>query len=159
MPHAPATPPGTRLFARLDRFHCECPQCGTLLIASKDPKKASGYRAVGHRAATQYNPLTSRLTCSNCRRVWGVGLVLWPVRQGRSSSTIPEDHRPTRKQLAQLRQYTVGIAPDQDICQGDPLNLAIDGECTCPDVEGGWRRSCPVHGWEAFNRRLEGQDD
>lgn len=144
MPHQPDPPPGPRVFGRIDRFHCECPHCGTLLYAGKDP-------AVHRRHSTPppYNPLTSRLTCSGCQRVYGVGLLLWPMKPARSTGDpIPKDHQPTRRQMAQLRQYATAIWAEQQKRQGEALNVAVDQACGClPIALGGRDPFCPIHGW------------
>jgi hypothetical protein len=164
VPHQPTAPPGKRFFARIDRFHCECPACGHLLIARSDSARAFKDRL--YRSATLYNPVLSRVRCPGCHTVYGVGLLLWPSPAGRPKlGEIPLDHRPTRRQLATLRQYAYGIWAREPKRQGDELNVALDQECTCPQVEGGWAPGCPVHGWEqveAFNREqaalLEAED-
>jgi hypothetical protein len=33
MPRLPQHPPHERFFARLDRFECECPHCGTVMLS------------------------------------------------------------------------------------------------------------------------------
>lgn len=164
MPHRPSAPPGIRFFARLDRFHCECPACGQLIVAHKDarapePTRKSRTAAFKRSRYTQYNPITSILTCPACRLSFGVGLLLWPLARGRRRARIPADHQPTRRQLRQLAQYSYGIWGEEVKQQGDELNIAIDQECTCPQLEGGWRESCPVHGWEAFKALREGEVD
>ena len=145
MPHVPHAPEGTRFFARIDRFHCECPSCGTLIVAHKDPQVAVGSPRLRQRRGTLYNPITSVLYCPGCHRAYGVGLMLWPLRRGGGAKRIPADHQPTRRQMRALAQYAYGIWATEIRRQGDELNIAIDQECSCP--EGGWRESCPVHGW------------
>lgn len=146
MPHVPTAPAGVRFWARLDSFHCECPACGQVLIARRESRRQIPKIK---RRSIQYDPIASRLTCPACRRVFGVGLLLWPLRAGGRSSMhkIPADHKPTRRQLRQLAQYSYGIWTTEIKRQGEALNLAIDAECTCPELDGGWRESCPVHGW------------
>lgn len=157
MPHVPTAPPGTRFFARVDRFHCECPSCGALIIAHKDGTIGREHSALKRRRATQYNPITSQLTCPECRRTYGVGLLLWPLQKGIRKTNLPADHQPTRRQLRQLAQYAYGIWALDVKRQGDSLNLAIDQECTCPQLEGGWRPNCPVHGWAAYEEFIRQQ--
>lgn len=154
MPHESTAPAGTRFFARLDRFHCECPSCACLIVAAKDPNQTPArLRRMGARLTT-YNPLTSTLYCPRCRRSFGVGLLLWPIQRGGRKHQIPADHQPTRRQLRDLAQYAYGIWADEVKKQGDALNVAVDQACTCPQEEGGWAPRCPVHGWE---RHLERQ--
>lgn len=145
MPHAPSAPPGTRFFARVDRFHCECPACGQLIVAHKD-KNVQHLTAGRKRRGTMYNPISSTLYCPRCRAAYGVGLLLWPLRRGGGKRTVPADHQPTRRQLRELSQYSYGIWTTEIKAQGDELNIAIDQECSCPVL--GWRESCPVHGWK-----------
>jgi hypothetical protein len=158
MPHTPTAPPGTRFFGRIDRFHCECPSCGTIIVAHKDTTISSQHRAFKQRRATQYNPITSVVYCPGCRRSFGVGLVLWPYRRG-PHQAIPADHQPTRREMRQLAQYSYGLWGLEIKKQGDELNIAIDEECCCPRTEGGYAMACPVHGWEAFNNQLKAQQD
>jgi uncharacterized protein YbaR (Trm112 family) len=151
MPHVPTAPPGTRFFARIDDFHCECPACGALIVAHAT---TGGTQRRRRRArGLQYNPITSVLYCPSCRRAFGVGLMLWPLRRCGNTRQIPADHQPTRRQMRALAQYAYGIWADEIKRQGDELNLAIDAECTCPPQ--GWRQSCPVHGWDAFTAAQE----
>lgn len=147
MPHVPSAPPGTRFFGRIDRFHCECPACGQIIVAAKDPGEVGPKLARLRRKQTAYNPITSVLYCPSCRMAFGVGLLLWPLRRGASPARIPADHRPTRRQLRELASKSYGIWTEEIKRQGDELNLAIDQECSCP--EEGWHAGCPVHGWKA----------
>lgn len=144
MPHQLSPPPGTRFFARLDKFHCECPACGTLIIAHKDGGLNRDRRAFTRRRLTQYNPITSTLYCHHCRRAFGVGLILWPLSRGGGAKRIPEDHRPTRRQIHDLAQSAYGLWAREVKRAGESLNVAIDQECICPQPDG-WAPSCPVH--------------
>lgn len=157
MPRLPQLPSAFRLFARIDRFTTECPACGQLISAHFDRQIGRVRRALmRRRQATgstadpgmQYNPLTSRLTCPQCGRVWGVGLLLYPVVP-RSPPSQPYDQRPTWKQLLSLRQLATGFILEQPIRGSDSLNIVVEGSCTCVEVEGRVRvtPSCPVHGW------------
>jgi hypothetical protein len=148
MPHQPTAPPGTRFFARVDRFHCECPSCGALIVAAKDPRLEATSPRLKRRRGTTYNPISSVLHCWSCRTTFGVGLLLWPLGRGGRKHRIPADHQPTRRQLRELAQYSCGIWAAEIKRQGDSLNVAIDQECTC--TPPGWSPGCPVHGWEAF---------
>lgn len=143
MPHVPKSPDGTRFFARVDRFHCECPACGTMIVAHKDGRLGVEHSAYKRRRATQYNPIAAQLTCPGCRRVFGVGLILWPLQRGGRRATVPADHQPTRRELRALAGQAYGIWATEVKRQGAALNLAIDAECKCPP--GGWRGDCPVH--------------
>jgi hypothetical protein len=160
MPRIPTLPPALRFFGRIDRFTCECPRCAQLLRAHFDQESVAHVRRAeaGKRrpspsgtmrkpAAVQvYNPLTQRLTCTRCRRVWAVGLVLYPVHP-RSQAQQPYDTRPTWKQLLELRQLsTAAYFVDHPIKGRDSVNLAIEGTCICRD--GRMDPVCPIHGWE-----------
>lgn len=146
MPHVPNAPSGVRFFGRIDRFHCECPACGQIIVAAKDPQEKGPKLARLRRKLTTYNPITSVLYCPHCRLSFGVGLVLWPLRRGASGARLPADHQPTRRQMRELAAKSYGIWAEELKRQGDELNIAIDGECTCPET--GSSPSCPVHGWE-----------
>jgi len=143
MPHVPKSPEGIRFFARIDRFHCECPACGAMIVAHKDPSIPKTHSAFKRRRATQYNPIASQLTCPECRRTFGVGLVLWPLRRGARRTNLPADHQPTLRELRALAGQAYGLWASEIKRQGDALNLAIDAECICPP--GGWRGDCLVH--------------
>lgn len=153
MPHVPKMPPGTRFFARIDRFHCECPSCGSLIVAAKDPGEKGRNLARLRRKLTTYNPITAVLYCPHCRKSYGVGLVLWPMHRGSSPTRIPTDHQPTRRQMRELATKSYGIWTEEIKRQGDELNLAIDEPCSCPAE--GWHAGCPVHGWKARAAREE----
>lgn len=94
-----------------------------------------------------YNPLTQRLTCPQCRRTFGVGLLLYPVK-AQSPATQPYDTRPTYRQLLELRQMMTGFFVDKPLSGSDSVNLAIEQECTCKDLFGRGSDGCPVHGWD-----------
>lgn len=154
MPHQPGPPPGTRFFARLDRFHCECPACGALLVAHKDGRIDRSHSAFKRSRATAYNPITSVLWCYRCRRSFGCGLILWSFRSGGSGRKIPADHRPTRRQLHDLQRGAYGIWALEIKRSGEELNVAIDQECSCPQPDG-WDPICPVHSWERHKAEQE----
>jgi hypothetical protein len=151
-PRVPRVPPDTlRFFARIDRFTCECPRCGQIIQAHFD-------RAIGQIRREQaenkrparglrmtYNPLSSRLTCPQCRRTFGVGLLLYPVHP-RATGRQPVDTRPTYQQLMDIRQQAGGFFVHQPKRGADPVNLAVEAECSCPPR--GRRSDCPIHGWE-----------
>lgn len=153
MPHVPEAPAGSRFFARIDRFHCECPACGALIVAHKDPSVRTSSPAMTKRRRTLYNPIMSIVTCPSCRRAFGVGLMLWSLGRGGPGRRVPADHQPTRRQLRELASYSYGVWAAEIKRQGDELNIAIDQECCCPRSEGGWAPRCPVHGWEQVKRQ------
>jgi len=168
MADAPAIPPGTpRVFGRIDRFTCECPRCGQLIQAQFDRPAGKIRRQqiqtkVFHKYAKRvpkphatltYNPLTSRLTCPQCSRVFGVGLLLYPVHP-RSAPSQPLDQRPTFQQLLAMRQLAGGFFMDKHrpIRGSDSLNIVSDEDCACwlenstpPRMH--YVARCPIHGW------------
>ena len=146
MPHQPSPPPGTRFFARLDQFHCECPACGAMILARKDGRIAQSHSAFKRRRGTLYNPITSVVYCPGCRRAFGCGLILWPLNAHSGARKIPADHKPTRRQLSNLQQSAYGIWGLEIKKSGAELNIAVDQECTCPEPDG-WDPICPVHSW------------
>ena len=166
MPRPDTLPQGVlRFFARVDRFTCECPRCGQLIQAHFDRSSGISVGEVRRKEAQRktiklrgrhltYNPLTSRLTCPRCRRLFAVGLLLYPVQE-RSRQQQPQDTQPTYKQLLALRQLQGGgFLVNTPIRGRDSVNLAVQGTCTCTLV-GRWdalrvrpSSTCPVHGWE-----------
>lgn len=161
----PLVPPADRFWARVDRFACECPACGYVISAAlkeapgplrtAQARRHSGRAAVSSKARKWhqqvYNPLTARCCCPACRRVWAVGLVLYPVAP-RCLSRQPSDTKPTWRQLLDLRQRAQGFLAEQAIKGDQPVNIAAVLECTCPEVKGGWAPACPVHGDERLKR-------
>ena len=116
-----------RTFARLTAFDVACPNCGTVDCVSS-------LRPWWKRKAN-FDPWRSRWRCRVCRRVFAVGVVLWPVsragnrpREGRPLDTIP-----TKQELLGLRQVA-------ERGWGDPVNLA----CTCARANEGHAPDCPL---------------
>ncbi len=91
-----------------------------------------------------FNPLTQRLKCPHCGRVWVVGLLLYPVRL-HTAHKPPEDTRPTYRQLVALRAMAGGWVMAERKGGAEAVNVVVEGECGCeagqPALEG-----CPVHG-------------
>jgi len=159
MPHVPSMPPNNRFFARLDRFECECPSCGELLFTMHDARRHPGWRHTNHRrralAAEKprspsirdmvFNPVTQRLRCPFCRSTYAVGIVAYPIHPGGYLREEPSDTRPTKRQRMEMRRAAGGFFIDKDNRSSDEVNLAIDGDCSCP--EKGWVPSCRVHGY------------
>jgi hypothetical protein len=110
-------------------FDLECPHCGVVDCVHfgrpwrKHQKHFDGWR--------------HRWKCRACRRVFAVGLAIWPVRRAPSPrGHRPVDTIPTRSELHGLRlAYDRG--PD------DPTNIACD--CFGTDTS-----ECALHGdnWE-----------
>lgn len=159
MPKQDTAPPGDRIFGRVDRFDVECPACGALIRGQLTPRAQGGTiadqleklqkggrlaRTRRSNQATAYNPLTSTLTCPFCFRKYQVGLILWPVKPGDRRYAVPEDQKVSRRHMLQLRSLARGIVADQIKAKGEPTNVYVRAECTCPIR--GWKPTCPVHG-------------
>lgn len=167
MPRQPKAPNLVgRVFARVDKFHTECPRCGEIIMAQFSGRAHAQQQiatlarqgSLAQRAqARAYNPITSVLRCPYCHAVYMVGLLIWPVRLGRQEPRVPADQRPTKAQALRLRQYAKGFVAAQQIARGDAVNVYVTAECTCPVAEGGWTPSCPVHGWETVQRAIDEQ--
>jgi hypothetical protein len=156
MPQQLEAPPGVRFFARIDRFHCECPSCAGMIVADLDPRRSRERDILAKRATSReraradsthpYNPFSCVLRCPWCRRTFMVGLLLWSVAEGAHvDRRQPPDTKPTRRQLAQLRAYADGRWPVATRRAGDAVNIAVVVECTCPPPDG-WAPACPIHG-------------
>ncbi len=155
MPRVPKLPAGSlRLFGRVDRFTVECPRCAQLISAHFDRRMPIGHvrraEATKARPSTRrnskdlvYNPLTSRLCCPRCRRIWAVGLLLYPVHE-RSQGQQPDDTRPSWQQLLELRQLGGAFLANKPIRGRDSVNLYVEAPCTCE--RGRIAPDCPVHG-------------
>ena len=161
MPHEPTAPAGVRFFARIDRFHCECPSCGALVVGDLDPRRSHQRDLLAARAnktrRTQttrekarhnpdhpYNPFTQVLTCPLCGKSYGVGLLLWSFTKAPGHHP-PSDTQPSRRELAQLRQYAESRWPWQAKRSGEEVNVYVEPECPCVALD---RRdpACPIHG-------------
>jgi FtsZ-binding cell division protein ZapB len=164
VPRVPTLPEGAlRIFARVDRFHCECPCCGELLRAAFGTASIGQIRraeAKHHRhhtrksstlkaAVAMYNPLTQRLKCPRCYRTWGVGLLLYPVAE-RLQPQQPYDTKPTWAQLLALRQTsTIAFMVDKPLSGSTSVNILVEGACTCEGRRFGRADPrCPIHGTE-----------
>lgn len=166
MPKVNKLPASTRFFARVERFVCECPRCGSIILAHIQPASGQSRTQMlterrrrwtrGFVPGAPYNPVTCRLTCPSCRRTWGVGLILWPVpRSGGGRGVLqPPDARLSARQRTEMRQYSEGRFAHLPLAKGGEHNLAVTSECTCP-MPDGMDMGCPIHGWAATNARLE----
>jgi hypothetical protein len=157
--HRPTNPWPDRFFARLDRFECECPNCGKLIFSDQDERslptrlKTPGMKRGAARQhpynkavwKLTWNPFTQRLRCPWCRNSFVAGLLLYPMKLGGPRPvTPPPDTTPTKRQLLELRRRASGWFASADYHRGDEVNLVIDAECICPEHE--WAPRCPVHG-------------
>lgn len=115
-----------RTFARLTAFDLACPRCGTV-------DSVSCLRP-WWKKKTNFDPWRSRWRCRVCRRVFAVGLALWPVSRAgnRPREARPADTIPTMQQLLGLKLLA-------ERGWHDPVNLI----CECLDE----KRSitCPLH--------------
>lgn len=68
---------------------------------------------------------------------------------------MPQDQKPTLDQLARIRSYAKGFVAQQAKRRGDPVNVYVTEECSCPREKGGWAPACPVHGWETVSQQVE----
>jgi hypothetical protein len=119
--------PSRRTFARLTAFDVACPVCGTV-------DSVSALRPWWKRKAN-FDPWRSRWRCRVCRRVFAVGVVLWPAsragnrpREGRPLDTIPTSQELLGLQVAAQRGWS------------DPVNV------TCECLDGQTSPACPLHG-------------
>lgn len=161
MPRQPSAPPGAgRIFARIDRFDVECPDCGKVIAGGLTGRARltaqKRIRTSGQiKQATAYNPVTSTLRCPFCGRLYQVGLILWPLHRSTRGWSIPQDQRPTTDQMRQLRQYAKGFVARDHKRRGDAVNVHVTAECLCPIAAGGWAPACPIHGWPAVAKQVE----
>ncbi len=131
-----APPPHTCTFARIVGFDLSCPNCGTVDCV----RSASGLP--WWKGTTHFDSWRSRWQCRACRRVYVVGLALWPARRagnrprpdGRPIDTIPD-----RAQVMQLREVH-GLVRTQSRGWHEPVNLI----CTCDRGDDEHRLDCPL---------------
>lgn len=140
LPHPPES---QRFYADPYRRLLECPACGKLLRLERSPK--------GTKQPT-FDPRTSRLRCTECGKVFVIGLVAWPVRQGSGqTATKPRDQVPNERQLGELRAGGLGcwLGSDQPKPARRPDNTNITASCTCRYGTAGTPAqdpNCPMHG-------------
>jgi hypothetical protein len=108
LPESSRSQPGHRFFARLRSFDLSCPRCNTV-------DSVSALRPWWKRKAN-FNPWRSRWECRSCRKVFAVGVVLWPVsragnrpREDRPIDTIPTKQELLGLQLAVERGWTDAV--------------------------------------------------
>jgi hypothetical protein len=122
--------PARRVFSRLTAFDVACPNCAT--VDSVSCSRPWWKRKVN------FDPWRSRWRCRVCRRVFAVGVVLWPVtragnrpREGRPADTIPS------------KQELLGLLQVAARGWNDPVNLT----CTCGRHGADHTPQCPL--WTA----------
>jgi hypothetical protein len=125
--------PSRRTFARLSAFDVACPNCGTVDCVQQG--------RLWWKRKTNFDPWRSRWRCGVCRRVFAVGVVLWPVsragnrpREGRPADTIPSP------------QELLGLLQVTERGWNDPVNLT----CTCGRRGDGHAPQCPLWTDEAL---------
>ena len=124
-----------RTFARLSAFDVACPQCGTV-------DSVSCLRPWWKRK-TNFDPHRSRWRCRTCRRVFAVGLALWPVSRAgnRPREARPTDTIPTKQEL-------LGLQLVAERGWGDPINLV----CQCV---GSNSSACVLHHPVTFESEID----
>jgi hypothetical protein len=115
-----------RTFARLTAFDVACPQCLSIDSVS--------CLLPWWKRKANFDPVRSRWRCRVCRRVFAVGLALWPVSRAgnRPREQRPADTIPTGQEL-------MGLLLVAQRGWGDPVNLT----CECED--GPASPACPLH--------------
>ena len=133
MPRVPTLPDHLRFFARIEKFHMECPKCAGMIFSHTSSRR----RTLG------FNSLTGRVTCSGCRFLMALGLLAYPVTRDVVGYRRPADQKPTWGELLQLRELYGGHYIAEAKRPSDHLNLYVEAECRCePDDRG---RPCPIH--------------
>jgi len=171
MPHEASLPPSTRFYARLDRFQCECPRCGELIIVGEQgnlPKrlrtlalqrgllksaKRNGNPEASDRTLARhvivYNPLSQRLRCPFCEAVFSCGLLLYTMpRVWQRRAVAPLDTIPNRRILAALRHMANGwwrTRLDQRDESQLQVNTYVTEPCQCAPADAAVP-TCPIHG-------------
>jgi hypothetical protein len=159
MPEIPRMLPSRRCFARIDRFECECPNCGRLIFTGIDrrflPKRlanmprARGVAKQRPRASSVlrlfWNPYTQRMQCPFCEKVYTLGLLLYPVKgRGRRVAQPAPDVEPTPAEVAEMRRLAGGWFVKRVRLPEEHANQVVTAECCCPEYSTA--PSCPLHG-------------
>lgn len=122
----PAPLPARRLFAHLLQVDIACPNCGRLHAAQRTDQRRRVYRRPGKRQGG-YDQLTGIFRCRTCERRYLLGVVAYPLTQGRPRR--PSDTRPTLAEAAQLRV-------DASWAAQEPLGEAYANIRGVDEVEG-----------------------
>lgn len=143
MPTVPAMPPADRCFAHLDKFQCDCPNCGRLLDAAlRDHRVGKGQKGKA-RGRLAWNPFTQRLDCPYCHASFAAGLVLYPAAPY-TMEPPPDVVRTQRERRMEQRRGAGGWCVEGTYVSGTPVNLYVQAPCSCP--RRGWSSGCPLHG-------------
>jgi hypothetical protein len=122
-------------------FALECPDCGTVDLV----------RDGGRRwRSPNFNPVTRRWMCRHCRRLFAIGLAVWPVahtgnrpRRGNRQPPWPPDTQSKPEHWPALRQLYGAVR--QPARRGALVNLM---DCPCLDRDD-IDPACPFHGPDA----------
>jgi hypothetical protein len=141
-PVASAQMPRPYVFARATAFSLECPYCGAV-----DVVRGSGGR---RWRSPNFNPVTRRWQCRQCRRLCAIGLAVWPVaptgnhlrREARGLGPLDADPKPG--QVKRLRELH-GIVRRSAHQRNGPVNLM---GCPCLDRDD-VDPACPFHSPDA----------
>lgn len=134
MPRVQTIPDHLRFFARIDKFHMECPKCAGMIYSHTDSK----------RKTLGYNFLTGRVRCPYCRFIFALGIVAYPaIAHVRTGYQRPPDQKPTWGELLQLRGLLGGHYIAAAKRPDDHLNLYVETECRCQPDDRGY--PCPIH--------------
>lgn len=147
MPRRPVVLPADRFFARLDKFECECPSCGSIIFAGRTPRTRSAARLQPDSPSVwklTYNPNSQRLRCPHCNLTYIVGLLAYPVPHHRRSLEAPPDTVPTSRQWMEMRKQGGGWFVRKAYTLGEEVNLVVDSPCSCGPKS--WAPTCPIHG-------------
>ena len=127
----------SRTFARVLGFDLACPNCGAVDCV----RTSSG--VPWWKGTRQFHPWRSRWRCRACRRIYAVGLALWPVRRAGNFTQLggtPVDTRPNVQQAMELRTL-YGHVQRKTRGWYEEINLVCDCEAG-PD--GVHATDCPL---------------
>jgi hypothetical protein len=126
LPASSRSQPGRRIFARVSVFDLSCPSCGAVdSVSSRRP---------WWKRKANFDPWRSRWRCRVCRRVFAVGVVLWPVSR---AGNRPREDRPV--DTIPSKQELLGLHLAVERGWGDALNLT----CECIGTDS---TACALHG-------------
>ena len=135
-----------RLFAQLRAGAVECPACGWMNQFSPgkayhqkkprpgttghllDRKLTHNRRSTWRAGSPRWNPITQRLRCQGCQKIYRVGI--WVQEVGRAVWSRPApDTVPDPRQLARLRHEAGGLwAPTKARSSDEPINQILEAD-------------------------------